>query len=671
MDYSKYNNEVGMALLVDFEKAFDSIEWNFLIHSLESFGFGKRFIEYVRLLYANISTTVLNNGYLSENFNPSRGIRQGCPASAYLFIIAAELLAIHIRNSPQIRGLTFGHYNYRIQQFADDTILFLKDKTDLKAALNSLNAFYYVSGLKINKDKSILINLGTDEYFPEKGQDSLQGVKWCKNHFVYLGITFTSNPGDMEYKNFRHKLDKMNNLTRIWRQRDLSLRGKVQVLKSLVVSQLQYPLTMLDAPQWVYKEANDIMFGFLWKNKPDKIKRDIIIQELEDGGLKMVDIDSLIRAQKAKWAIKIYENIDAKWCNFVKNCFDTINLKYFMSCNYSKAYLPANLPNFYFQCLHAYSDLHVISFDESDTIRQQSLWFNKFIKVANKHIFWSHWYAAGILYIDDILAENNKFLTYERLCRKYNLKQSNFLEYMSLCSAIPKMWKDTLSSGQTGKIDLDPKVEIDGVVRHPCYTSSKEIYKHLVKMKKVLPVKALRYWSDNFNISEDDMIEYYLAAKYFNRESKIHAMQYKIMLHFFPCRKKLFDWRVKESRECYLCKNPIDDIIHHFARCPSAVVFWRSLGNWWGSVCSKCNFDNVKCQVLGFVEKVCHKPQLNFICSNARWYIYREKLRGEDIHFLHFLPELKRKILAEEYIYKTKKQSAKFEDMWRLILDGC
>ena len=66
----------------------------------------------------------------------------------------------------------------------------------------------------------------------------------------------------MEYKNYRHKLDKMKNLLRIWRQRDLFLRGKVTILRSLALSQLIYPMSLLDCPGWAMPEANDLFFKF-------------------------------------------------------------------------------------------------------------------------------------------------------------------------------------------------------------------------------------------------------------------------------------------------------------------------------------------------------------------------------------------------------------------------
>ncbi len=78
---------------IDFEKAFDSINWNFIDNALELFNLGPNFRKWVKIMYTNIQTTILNNGYISEWFSPTRGIRQGCPLSAYLFYYCSRNLS--------------------------------------------------------------------------------------------------------------------------------------------------------------------------------------------------------------------------------------------------------------------------------------------------------------------------------------------------------------------------------------------------------------------------------------------------------------------------------------------------------------------------------------------------------------------------------------------------
>ena len=85
-----------MLLFLDFEKAFDSLEWDFIFSTLEKFGFGNDFIQWIKILYNDPKASIKVNGWISKEFQIFRGIRQGCPVSALLFILCTEIIAINI-----------------------------------------------------------------------------------------------------------------------------------------------------------------------------------------------------------------------------------------------------------------------------------------------------------------------------------------------------------------------------------------------------------------------------------------------------------------------------------------------------------------------------------------------------------------------------------------------
>ena len=95
----------GILLLLDFQKAFDTLDWSFIQKTLDLFNFGNVIKRWITTFYKNSESCVMNNGFCTNNFKLSRGVRQGCPLSPYLFILAAEVLATKVRQEQSVKGL--------------------------------------------------------------------------------------------------------------------------------------------------------------------------------------------------------------------------------------------------------------------------------------------------------------------------------------------------------------------------------------------------------------------------------------------------------------------------------------------------------------------------------------------------------------------------------------
>ena len=116
-------------------------------------------------LYESPIGTVKNNGYMSDNFEIYRHIRQGCPVSALLFILCVEVLGLKIRQQNELKGFMFGYEEkaIKVSQYADDCVLFLNDKLELCTAIALLHNFQHVSGLELNLSKCEGLWLGRDK----------------------------------------------------------------------------------------------------------------------------------------------------------------------------------------------------------------------------------------------------------------------------------------------------------------------------------------------------------------------------------------------------------------------------------------------------------------------------------------------------------------------------
>ena len=288
MEFTKCEGIGGiLAFLRDFEKAFDSVEWIFLHKCLDVFNFGSDFKKWVSLLYNDISSCVSNNGVHSDFFALERDVRQGDPLSPYLFIATVEILAIAIRTNNNIRGISIGDQEYKLVQYADDTTGILKDEESLKVFLDVLKSYEKVSGLKINISS-------------RNCKREVLGLKLPKRPIKCLGVYLTYDYDEFIKLNYRQRLKKMEDTANWWRGRGLTMLGRAQIIKSLLLSKLIYTASMFPVPEEVIKEANRIIFKFLWKGQ-DRVARKAMINNFENGGLNVLDFETMVKSPRLAW----------------------------------------------------------------------------------------------------------------------------------------------------------------------------------------------------------------------------------------------------------------------------------------------------------------------------------------------------------------------------------
>ena len=213
--YAKEKNIPGLLLFLDFEKAFDTIEWSFIRRTFQHFGFGSSMLKWLNLFYCRPESCVLNNGWASDFFEIQRGVRQGCPLSPYLFVLSVEVLAKAIRENKSIKGIFVNSREIKLSKYADDTTLILDGtKESLRASLKTLDDFYEVSGLKLNDKKTEALWIGINS-----GNDGIltpgRNFKWAKYKVKALGVWFSSDPEATVTLNYNEKLDKVRNVFKL------------------------------------------------------------------------------------------------------------------------------------------------------------------------------------------------------------------------------------------------------------------------------------------------------------------------------------------------------------------------------------------------------------------------------------------------------------------------
>jgi hypothetical protein len=216
-------------ILLDFKKAFDSVEWVFMYSTLKKINFGNNFINWMQILYSNPTFRIKNNGWISKDITMSRGIRQGCPVSALLFILVVEIMACNIRDNKDIKGIKLNvngrTYESNISQYADDSALTLTDKISIYESIREIKRFSAVSGLHLNMNKceGLWVNASHNV-------DCLYRIHFYGSPVKYLGVYIGNNTDMCFNMNWEPKIEKLKENIDLWNKQRLNIFEKVDII---------------------------------------------------------------------------------------------------------------------------------------------------------------------------------------------------------------------------------------------------------------------------------------------------------------------------------------------------------------------------------------------------------------------------------------------------------
>ena len=207
------------------------------------------------------------------------------------------------------------------------TLFFTLDESEssLHHCLNTLELFPKFSGLKVNIDKTKAAWLGSKNNSTVT-MCSGRTLNWLTSEpYVVLWITFSTDLYKIPNLNYNKNFEEIKQLLYCWSWRHLSIQGKIQVIKSLAVPKIVHLLSSLPSRNNnFFRQIETLFYSFIWNNKRDKIARKTIINTVENGGLKMIDICTFDKALKISWVRKICGN-QADWKKLCNSIFGPWN----------------------------------------------------------------------------------------------------------------------------------------------------------------------------------------------------------------------------------------------------------------------------------------------------------------------------------------------------------
>ena len=186
-----------------------------------------------------------------------------------------------MRNLDCIHGININKTCIKLCQLADDMTLFVEDIDSICHAFSVFEEFYRYAGLKLNKAKTEAIIIYNDGSLLQKKL----GISWSKPPFKTLGTYFSTDFEEAKLLNIKDRLDKIKSIITTWKGRALTLKGKITIIKSLIVPHILTLVSSLSPSEKLISDIESVVTEFVWNHQKALIAKNTLIQPISRGGL--------------------------------------------------------------------------------------------------------------------------------------------------------------------------------------------------------------------------------------------------------------------------------------------------------------------------------------------------------------------------------------------------
>ena len=668
MEGCKIQQENGMLVLLDFEKAFDMLDWNFIMFALKKLNFPTYILNWMNIIYntKNMSC-ILNNGWTSTFFHTTRGTKQGCSLSPYIFIICIEFLTKAIKNHGEIQGLKLGDFMSTVIQFADDTCLTLQyNEKNIRTTFRILQDFEKASGLRLNMNKTEILKLGPISRTDGKLCPEFN-INWKTDFVRLLGIFLCNDVMDMYKMNFEHKFDVSKTVVNIWHQRNLTMYGKGLIVKTFILSQWMYQITVLPVlGKEIDVRLNNIIFKFVWNNKPDKIKRKVICGNTDTGGLRYPNMSYYLKSTKIAWIKRIFSDSDL--FNITSYFFKPMKAlqKDVLKCNLCKddlnLFIKSHTYTIIYEIFYNLYDINYCKWDASTQFCDQLIWLNSCIKVGRKPLFNTKCIEKGILRISDLMIDNIFFITYDEFVLIYG-NIINYMEFNSIISAI----KSNINAAKSNVRDVigQKAINTDHVMN--ATKPQKIVYKYICDVKDTkdssLPkLSATWHTMIDSTVDEIELSNQFISIQKTTISMKLRNFMYKYLHLKLFLNPLLFTMHIKNTEMCTFCHVYVETVDHLFYHCQYTKELWASVKIY---LYNKFNFP-LNVEHVNVILPSCNLPKivrtLMYVCL---YNIYNCRLRDSKPSNIGIIREFYKLEALELEIAKSNDKLHVHNEKWK------
>ena len=517
-------------------------------------------------------------------------------------------IIIKIRQSPRIKGIRIpcdrGYVEVKTLQYADDSTIIVNDEKSIEESLMLIENFSNISGLTLNRNKTQAIWVGCWK-FKKKQIHNIAWNIYPDNKLKVLGLYLKGDKLMHQIpENWESKIVKCENIIKSWRNRNLSIAGKIILAKSLLTSQFVYVMQATILPSTVIKRINTLLFKFIWckqdiykedelKHVTERVKRTSIIQKHENQGLNMIDMDCMQISLAINWVKRLKETGNGSWKHIIKFHLNKIcpNLGILKSnTHFDKLRgLDKTLPYFCMQLLKIWTKELFRNDELTCENSTQLIWNNNLITYKNSVIYIKRWINCGIVYVSEIINENGQ-IDYGKITRKIPDSPLTRFELNIVTNAFRNI------DGNIKIMNIDESL----------YIRNKSLAKWKSQDIRQLAQYDKKEMKNNLtvnNINYSNKKDVWCLSSNITKEGRLISMQWKILHGIYTSNAYLFKIKVKDSPMCMTC-NVLDTVSHYFVHCIKVTEVWKQVQNDISIMSGKNIILTEENKILGLVEKL-------------------------------------------------------------------
>ena len=614
-DQAEDDNWVLLSL--DIRKAFDSVNWDFLLVILRNYGFPASFIRWIEIMQQNACIQISNNGYLSDSIVLQKGLAQGCGASPYLIILVIEALANCIRKDEKIPGIELSNTVKKASLIADDSLFSFKGSIAVMSRVRTvLDHFTHSSGLSINYQKSILVGLGSHP------------LDWCndpctqdfqKTHistgFKYLGLWLSSNRDTSMTKNFVIESNLVDSCLANRCVCKTTITGRILQLKSLVASKFVYKFMNLPSPpKEVFDFLDRMYFAHVWNGQRHRLRKEIMFQPQHRGGFSMINICIQNDSLKFAWLNRLLsESVNMQfWSVFLCTQF-CIPINEFLKCNltsanYFRLVKPgASIPAFWDDVFCKWFDYFHIDRDCSLTdvshLKIMPISYNDILPLSFHGKLHEFVMENNIICLEDFILNGQAIIQSVTLCEPLLLSvltrmiQQLPMEWINLilrnpniprsCSAVDRCMAGLLPAKGFSEL-LTPQVLNNGAIKH---------------------------WEEALDCPIEDFVWITICKKIkLLRDTTLLDFHIQFLNHCYHYNMKISSNCPTQNPNCSFCFEDPESYMHLFWECPYVFSIWTAVQDFCHDYVDseefssfKCLLSNFQCKLLNIITVVVEK----------------------------------------------------------------